>query len=113
KLDAEVFRDHLTTGEDGDVLEHGLAAVTKARSLDGGDLQAATQLVDDERGKRLTLDILGNDEQRLAGLDNGFQHGKHGLQVGELLFVEQDVCVLEFGNNLVGIGDDIGREISH
>src|SRR5690606_10719873 len=40
ELDAEVFRDHLAAGEDRDVLKHGLAAITEAGSLDGGDLQA-------------------------------------------------------------------------
>src|SRR5690606_5556744 len=31
ELDAEVFRDDLAAGEDRDVLEHGLAAITEAR----------------------------------------------------------------------------------
>jgi len=34
-----------TGGQDGDVLEHRLAAIAKARRLDGGDLQSATQLL--------------------------------------------------------------------
>ena len=66
ELDAEVFGDHLAAGQDGDVLEHGLAAIAEARRLDGGDLQAAAQLVDDERGERLAFDVFGDDEQRLA-----------------------------------------------
>ena len=37
----------------------GLAAVA-GPGLDGGDLQAAAQLVDDER-RRLALDVLGDD----------------------------------------------------
>ncbi len=51
ELDAQVFGDDLAAGQDGDVFQHGLAAVAEARRLDGGDLQAATQLVDDERGR--------------------------------------------------------------
>src|SRR5690606_17823606 len=34
ELDAEFLGNHLAPGKDGDVLEHGLAAVTEARSLD-------------------------------------------------------------------------------
>ena len=45
ELHAEIFRDHLATGQDRDVLQHGLAAVTEARRLDGGDLEATAQLV--------------------------------------------------------------------
>src|SRR5262249_43650914 len=44
KLDAEVLRDRGAASEDGDVLQHGLAAITKPGSLDGSDLEAAPQL---------------------------------------------------------------------
>ena len=53
--------------------QHGLAAIAKAGSLDRRDLQAAAQLVDDERGERLALDVLGDDQQRLAGLHHGLE----------------------------------------
>src|SRR5262249_10092458 len=49
KLDAEVFTDHLTTGQDGDVFEHRLTAITEARGLDRSYLEAATKLVDNQR----------------------------------------------------------------
>ena len=52
----------------GDVFEHGLAPVAEARRFHGRNLQAPAQLVNDERGESLTLDLLSNDEQRLAGL---------------------------------------------
>ena len=64
ELDAEVLGDHLAAGQDRDVLEHRLAAIAEARRLHGRDLEAAAQLVDDERGQRLALDILGDDQQR-------------------------------------------------
>src|SRR4029078_9189278 len=49
KLDAELFGDDLDAGEDGDVLEHRLAAIAEAGRLDRRDLEAAAELVDDER----------------------------------------------------------------
>jgi hypothetical protein len=45
QLDAQVFRNHLTAREGGDVFQHGLATIAEARSLDGTNLQTATQLV--------------------------------------------------------------------
>src|SRR6185503_5377888 len=51
ELDAEVLRDGLAAREDGDVLQHLLAAVAEARRLDGADVQRATELVDDQRGE--------------------------------------------------------------
>jgi hypothetical protein len=45
ELDAEVFGDELAAGEDGDVLEHGLAAVAEARRLDGATLSVPRSLL--------------------------------------------------------------------
>ena len=112
ELDAEVLGDHLAAGEDRDVLEHRLAAIAEARRLDRRDLEAAAQLVDDERRQSLALDVLGDDDQRLAGLHHRFEHRQHRLQRGELLLVDEDVGVLELGDHLLGVGDEIGREIA-
>ncbi len=49
----------------GDVAEHGLAAVAVAGGLDGGDLEDAAQLVDDQGREGLAVDVLGDDQQRL------------------------------------------------
>src|SRR5262249_47221961 len=46
ELEAELLCDDLATGEDGDVLEHLLAAITEARRLAGCAVQGATELVD-------------------------------------------------------------------
>src|SRR5208283_639899 len=68
ELDAEIFGDGLAAGQGCDVLQHGLAAIAEAGSLDGRDLQRATQLVDDEGGERFAFDVLSDDEERLAAL---------------------------------------------
>ena len=49
-----------------DVLEHRLAALAEAGGLDGDRLERAADLVDDERGERLALDVLGDDHERAA-----------------------------------------------
>src|SRR5437667_3255663 len=112
ELDAEIFRDRLTTGQDRDVLQHGLAAIAEARSLDGGDLEAATQTVDDEGGESFAFDVFRDDDQRLAGLHHGFEQRKQFVQAGELLLVDQDVGIVHFNAHLVGVGDEIGRDVA-
>ena len=77
ELDADVLADHLAAGQDGDVFEHGLAAVAEARCLHGGHLEAAAQLVDHQGRQRLALDVLGDDQQRLAGLHDRFEQRQH------------------------------------
>ena len=47
---------------DGDILEHGLAAIAEAGSLHRSALQRAAELVHDERRERFTLDVLRNDQ---------------------------------------------------
>ena len=38
--------------------------------------------------------------------------GSSGCSVDELLLVDEDVGVVEFGDHLLGVGDEIGREIA-
>src|SRR6476659_3271100 len=111
-LDAEVFRDRLTAGQNGDVLQHGLAAIAEARSLHGSNLEAATQTVDDEGGESFAFDVFRDDDQRLAGLHHGLQQRQQLVQRGELLLVDQDVGVVHFDAHLVGVGDEVGRDVA-
>ena len=76
ELDAEILADHLAGGQDGDVLEHRLAAIAEAGRLDGRDLEAAAQLVHDQGGERLALDLLGDDQQRPARLRDRLEQGQ-------------------------------------
>ena len=84
ELDAEVLGDRLAAGQDGDVFEHRLAAIAVAGRLDGGDLQRAAQLVDDERRQRLALDVLRDDQQRPAGCATSSSTGSRSFI--ELIF---------------------------
>ena len=74
ELEAHLLGDDLAAGEDRDVLEHALAAVAEARGLHGDAGEGAAQLVHDERREGLALDVLGDDQQRLAGLDDLLEH---------------------------------------
>src|SRR5712691_9596090 len=67
----------------------GGQAIAEARRLHRRDLEAAAQLVDDERGERLALHVLGDDEQRLAGLHHRLKQREELLQPGQFLFIDQ------------------------
>src|SRR6185369_16511212 len=102
KLDAEVFGDGLATGEDGDVLQHGLAAIAEARRLHGANLQGAAELVDDQGGQSLALDVFRDDEERTAALGDLLEQREQVLHRADLLFVDQDDRVLEHGFHALG-----------
>ena len=83
------------TGEDGDVFEHGLAAIAEARGLDGGHLDGAAQLVHDEGREGFAFHVFRDDEERLAGLRGLLEHGEQVLEGADLLLVDEDVGVVE------------------
>src|ERR1035437_4086616 len=86
QLQADFLADDLATGQDGDVTEHGLAAVAEARGLDGHRLEQAAHLVHDQGRQGLALDVLGEDDQRLAGLH-------HLVEQREQVLVRRDLGV--------------------
>ncbi len=107
ELETKLFGDNLTTGQNGDIFQHGLAAVAEARSLDGTDLDGTAQLVDNQRRQSFTLDILSNNHQRFAALSNLFQNRQKVFHAADLLVVDENHGV--FQNRLHGVG--IGHEI--
>ena len=66
----QVVGDYLAAGEGSDVAEVLLAAVAEARGLDADDVHRAAQLVHCQRGERLTIDVLGDDQHVLADLED-------------------------------------------
>ena len=95
QLDAQIFRDGLAAGEDRDILQHGLAAIAEARSLHGRDLQRAPQLVDHQGRQGFALDVLSDDEQRLAALGDLLEQREQVLHRADLLLVDQDLGVFQ------------------
>src|SRR6185503_13110481 len=112
KLDAEVLSDGLAAGEDGDVTEDGLAAIAEARSLDGCDVQRATELVDDQGGQCLALYIFSDDQEGLAAAGNLLKKRQEVLHRADLLLVDQDVRIVQNGFEALCVGDEVGAEVA-
>src|SRR6056297_3285486 len=112
ELEADVLADHLGTGERGHVLQHRLAAVAEARGLHGGGLEGAADLVDDERGERLAVDVLGDDHQRAAGLHDLLEHRHEIADRGDLRRHEQQVGVIEGRLHALGVGHHVRRQVA-
>ena len=112
ELQAQVLADHRAAGQHGDVAEHGLAAIAEAGRLDRADVEHAAELVDDQGRQRLALDVLGDDQQRLARLGDLFQERNHLAQAADLLLVEQDQGVLEMAFHLGRTVDEVGRDVA-
>ena len=103
----EILEDGAAAGEGRDVLEHRLAAIAEARRLHGGAGNDPAELVHDERGERLTLDVLRDHQQWLAGLRDLLEQRDEVLDRGDLLLVDEDVRILEHALHLLDVGDEV------
>ena len=99
-------------GEDRDVLQHGLAAVTEAGGLDGGGLEGAADLVDDQGREGLALDVLGDDRQRTTGLHDLLQQRQQVLDRADLGVDDQHVRVVEHGLHALGVGHEVRADVA-
>jgi hypothetical protein len=112
QLDASLFHDRLAASQDTDILQHGLATVTKARGLHRASVQCAAQLVDHQGGQRFAFDVLRDDQQGLAELCNLLQQREQVLHRADLLLVVQDQHVLQNAFHTLRIGDEVGRQVA-
>ncbi len=102
-----LFRDHGSTGQDSDILQHGLATITEARGLNGTDLNDATNGVDHQGSQGFTVNIFRDDQQRPAGFGYSLKHWEQITDIGDLLVVQQDVWFIQLGAHALLIGGEI------
>ena len=109
---ADLFRDHRAAGQDGDVLQHGLAPVPEAGRLGRGHLDDASHVVHHQGGQGFAFDVFGDDHQGLAGLGDILQQREHVPDVGDFLVAQQDVGVFQLGRHGFLIVDEVGGQIA-
>ena len=73
-------------------------------------MEDALELVQDERGQRVALYVLGDDQQRLFLPGDGFKERNQVFGVADLLFVNEDVRVFQFDSDRFRVGDEVRRQ---
>ena len=84
----------------------------KPGRLDGDRLEDAADLVHDQGGEGLPVDVLGDDQQLLAGLDHLVDDREQVLDVRDLRVDDQDVRVFEDGFLTLGVGHEVLRQVA-
>ena len=112
ELAPDLLADDRAAGQDGDVAQHLLAAIAEARRLDGEDLDGAAELVDDQRGEGLAVDVLADDQRGLALGDGLLERRQHVLDARDLLVGDQDERVVEDGFHAIRVGHEVGRDVA-
>ena len=107
-----VFAHQGGAGEDGDVLQGGLAAVAEAGGANGRHLQHAAVLVHHQGGKGLALHFLREDHQGLAGAGHRLQDRYQVVDRADLAVGHQQQGVLVLAHLAVAIGDEVGGAVA-
>ena len=110
ELKPEIFGNDLPAGQDRDILQHGLAPIAEARRLHGAALEAAANVIDDQRRKRLAFDILGHHQQRASGFYDFIEKRQQVLEDADFPIGDQDQRVLHHGLHLLRVGDEVRRK---
>src|SRR5690606_30026956 len=102
---ADFFGDDLAAGQDGDVFQHGLAAITEARSLDRAGFEDAADVVDHQGCQGFAFDVFGDDQQGTASLGDLLQHRQQIADVRDFFVEQQDEGVFQDGDLFVRLVD--------
>jgi len=73
---------------------------------------SAAELVQNEGGKSLALDILGDDEQLASGLDYFLKQRENVLDIGKFLVGDKNERIVKNRFHLLGIGSHIRAAIA-
>ena len=102
----------LAARQDGDILEHGLAAIAEAGGFYGADIEGAAEVVDDKGGESLAFDVLCDDEKGLSSLGDLLEYGKKVFHVGNFLVMDENEGVFEDCGHGVAVGHEIRRGVA-
>src|SRR5439155_18108882 len=72
----------------------------------------AAELVHDERGEGLPFHVLGDDQERLAALDELLQQGQEVLDPRDLSADQQDMGILETSLHCLRVGYEVRRDVA-
>ncbi len=112
ELHTDIFSDHLSSGEDGDIFQHGFSSVAESRSFNRSAMEGSFKLVDDQCGQSFTFDLFGDDQQRLSHLGHVLQQRQEFSQVADLLLMEKNQRIFEDTFHPVRVSDEIRGQIA-
>ena len=112
QVQAELIGDDRAACQDRDILQHFFSSVAITGGLYTDNSEGSAQLVDDQCGKGLTLDILSNDEKLCAALYDLLKDRQDFLDAADLLIGDQDVGILHLRFHLLHIGAHISGNVT-
>ena len=105
-------RDHLTAGEDRDILQHGLTAIAESRGLDGRHVERAAELVHHQSRQGFAFYVFREDHERLAQLGDLLENRQQVLHAADLLLRNEDERVFHDRFHPFRIGHEVGGDVA-
>src|SRR6185295_18677395 len=112
EFDSKVFADDLTTGQNRNVFQHCFATITKPGGLHCGNIQSATQFIDDQSGQRFAFHVFGDDEHWFTHLGYLLEQRQQILHRADLLFVNQDQWILKNSFHPFRVGHEVRAQVT-
>ena len=118
-IDGSIFQfqtqfggDNFCTGQGCDITQHFFSSVAKTRSFYCNAGEGTTQFVQQQGGESFAFDVLSDDEQFLAGLNDLFEQRQDFLNVGDLLVGDEQQSIIQNSFHLVGIGYHVWGDVA-
>src|SRR3990172_5662805 len=112
QLAPHILGDVGAAGEDGDVLQGRLAAVSERRRLDADGVDRPAQLVNHQGGQGLPFAVVADDDQVLGHLERALQDRQQVVDGGEALIGDEDVGVVDDRLHALRVGDEVGGHVA-
>ena len=113
QLASGLFGDNGSVGQDGDILQHSLAAIAKTGGFYRDDVQNAADFVQDECRDGFAVNVFSDDDDvALADLDHFFEQGHDVVCGRDFLVVDQDVGITDFSQHVFGVRYEIGADVA-
>ena len=79
EFESEFGRDDFAARKDCDIFEHSLSSVAESGRFNRNAVEHAFEFVDDESGKRVAFNVLGDDHKFLSLLSDRLDNGENFL----------------------------------
>ena len=112
QFDPDVFGNHFTASEDGNVFQHGFATITETRGFHSGHFQTTAQFVHHQCGEGFAFHIFSDNQQRTSTLNHTFQNGQQRLQTAKFFVVQQNERVVQLSDHFFGIGHEVWGQVA-
>ena len=109
---ADFFGNHHAAGQDGDVLQHGFAAVAEARGFNGNGFQDAADVVHHQSRQGFAFYVFSDNQERTAGFGHLFQNRQQVADVADFFVEQQNKRIVQSSDLFFSVVDEVRGQVA-